>query len=222
MVDCTPEQVDWIGKRSEEHLTEMLPALEARLFSRHDAPGTVVNVELDAACYDGGFMGLGGYAKRRRRRLCSPTRNRSSAANGVRRRTSRRRSRRPSFLTNEGWPSRPPPTVVLPAKAGSISPPERADGRIAASAGLTPSLGQRTVVMDDHRLTTSSSLSSSQSRRLRRCVRRRASVAAAVSSTVIANCFSAEVGSPFCWISASETPAGSIDGRRERQLAAGR
>jgi hypothetical protein len=63
MVECTPEQVDWIGKRSEEHLTEMLPALEARLFSRHDAPGTVVNVELDAACYDGGFMGLGGYAK---------------------------------------------------------------------------------------------------------------------------------------------------------------
>lgn len=63
MVECTPEQVEWIGKRSEEHLTEMLPVLEARLFSRHDEPGTVVNVELDAACYDGGFMGLGGYAK---------------------------------------------------------------------------------------------------------------------------------------------------------------
>lgn len=63
MEACTPEQVEWIGKRSEEHLTEMLPALEARLFSRHDKPGTLVNVELDAACYDGGFMGLGGYAR---------------------------------------------------------------------------------------------------------------------------------------------------------------
>ena len=75
MVECTPEQVDWIGKRSEEHLTEMLPALEARLFSRHDAPGTVVNVELDAACYDGGFMGLGGYAKGDDADLRSPTRS---------------------------------------------------------------------------------------------------------------------------------------------------
>ena len=63
MLECTPEQVAWIGKRSEEHLTEMLPALEARLFSRHDGPGTLVNVELDAACYEGGFMGLGGYAR---------------------------------------------------------------------------------------------------------------------------------------------------------------
>jgi hypothetical protein len=63
MVACTPEQVAWIGKRSEEHLTEMLPALEARLFSRHDGPGTLVNVEFDAACYDGGFMGLGGYSR---------------------------------------------------------------------------------------------------------------------------------------------------------------
>jgi hypothetical protein len=63
MVECTPEQIAWIGKRSEEHLTEMLPALEARLFSRHDPAGTLINVELDAACYDGGFMGLGGYAK---------------------------------------------------------------------------------------------------------------------------------------------------------------
>jgi hypothetical protein len=63
MVACTPEQVAWIGERSKEHLTEMLPALEARLFSRHDGPGTQVNVELDAACYEGGFMGLGGFAR---------------------------------------------------------------------------------------------------------------------------------------------------------------
>jgi hypothetical protein len=63
MVACTPEQVAWIGERSKEHLTEMLPALEARLFSRHDAPGTLVNVEFDAACYEGGFMGLGGYSR---------------------------------------------------------------------------------------------------------------------------------------------------------------
>jgi hypothetical protein len=63
MVECTAEQINWIGKRSEEHLTEMLPALEARLFSRHDPAGTLINVELDAACYEGGFMGLGGYAK---------------------------------------------------------------------------------------------------------------------------------------------------------------
>lgn len=63
MVECTPEQVEWIGQRSEEYLTELLPVLEARLYSRHDEPGTVVNVELDAACYEGGFMGLGGYAR---------------------------------------------------------------------------------------------------------------------------------------------------------------
>lgn len=63
MVACTPEQVEWIGKRSQEHLTRMLPALEARLFSRRDPAGTLVNVEFDAACYEGGYMGLGGYAK---------------------------------------------------------------------------------------------------------------------------------------------------------------
>lgn len=63
MVACTPEQVAWIGKRSQEHLTEMVPALEARMFSRHDKPGTVLNIDLDAACYDNGFMGLGGFAR---------------------------------------------------------------------------------------------------------------------------------------------------------------
>lgn len=63
MVTCTPEQVEKIGARGVERLTTLLPALNARVLSRHDPDGTVVRVLLDAACYEGGIMGMGGYGR---------------------------------------------------------------------------------------------------------------------------------------------------------------
>lgn len=63
IVDCTSEQRDWIGKRGVEHLTTISPALAARVVSRKDPAGTVVAVDLDAACYEGGVMGLGGFGR---------------------------------------------------------------------------------------------------------------------------------------------------------------
>jgi hypothetical protein len=60
MVPCTPEQAAAIGARAVEHLTELEPVLRARIIARHTEPGSVVKVLLDAACYDGGIMALGG------------------------------------------------------------------------------------------------------------------------------------------------------------------
>ena len=63
MLPCTPAQRDWIGKRGVERLTTMSKALSARAVGRGDADGTVLKVELDAACYEGGFMGLAGLGR---------------------------------------------------------------------------------------------------------------------------------------------------------------
>jgi hypothetical protein len=63
MLPCTPEQRDWIGKRGVERLETMSLALHARSLGRGDPDGTVVKVELDAACYEGGFMGLAGLGR---------------------------------------------------------------------------------------------------------------------------------------------------------------
>ena len=63
MVTCTPEQVASIEERSVERTEAIVPALNARLVSRKDDAGTVVEVLLDAACYDGGIMGLGGFGR---------------------------------------------------------------------------------------------------------------------------------------------------------------
>jgi hypothetical protein len=41
----------------------MSTALAARSVGRGDPAGTEVKVELDAACYEGGFMGLAGLAR---------------------------------------------------------------------------------------------------------------------------------------------------------------
>ncbi len=63
MVACSPEQIEWIGAHGIEKLTAILPVLNARLMSRRDPPGTTVEVLLDAACYDGGIMGMAGYGR---------------------------------------------------------------------------------------------------------------------------------------------------------------
>jgi hypothetical protein len=63
MVPCTPEQRDWIGQRGIERLTTMSKALVARSVGRGDPDGKVLKVELDAACYEGGFMGLAGLGR---------------------------------------------------------------------------------------------------------------------------------------------------------------
>jgi hypothetical protein len=63
MIPCTEEQRDWIGKRGIERFTTMSKALGARAVGRGDADGTVLKVELDAACYEGGFMGLAGLGR---------------------------------------------------------------------------------------------------------------------------------------------------------------
>jgi hypothetical protein len=63
IVDCTAEQREWISKRGVEHLTTISPALAARVVSRKDPAGTVIAVDLDAACYEGGMMGLGGFGR---------------------------------------------------------------------------------------------------------------------------------------------------------------
>lgn len=63
MVTCTPDQHAAIGARSIERVTALLPALNARLISRKDPDGTTIEVLLDAACYEGGIMGLGGYGR---------------------------------------------------------------------------------------------------------------------------------------------------------------
>lgn len=63
MIACTPEQVAMIGARSLEHLTTLLPVLGARTIARHDPAGSRIAVLLDAACYEGGFMGLGAYGR---------------------------------------------------------------------------------------------------------------------------------------------------------------
>ncbi len=63
MVPCTLEQVSMIGARGMERLEELLPAIGARLVGRKAAAGESVQVLLDAACYQDGIMGLGGYGR---------------------------------------------------------------------------------------------------------------------------------------------------------------
>lgn len=63
MVACTEAQRAAIGARGIERLTTMSKALAARSVGRGDPPGTTLTVELDAACYEGGFMGLAGLAR---------------------------------------------------------------------------------------------------------------------------------------------------------------
>jgi hypothetical protein len=63
MVACTPEQAKMIGDRAGVHLKDWLPVVGARLVSRHSAPGSVVAVLLDAACFEGGIMALAGVGR---------------------------------------------------------------------------------------------------------------------------------------------------------------
>lgn len=63
MLACTPEQRGQIEARGIERLNEMSKALFARSLGRGDPAGTTVKVELDAACYEGGFMGLAGLGR---------------------------------------------------------------------------------------------------------------------------------------------------------------
>lgn len=63
MVDCTPEQAASIGARAAERLDELLPVLYARMRAKKTPEGSDIQILLDAACYEGGIMGLGGYGR---------------------------------------------------------------------------------------------------------------------------------------------------------------
>lgn len=63
MVPCTPEQAASIAARAAERLEELLPVLYARMLAKKLPEGSDVQVLLDAACYDGGIMGLAGYGR---------------------------------------------------------------------------------------------------------------------------------------------------------------
>jgi hypothetical protein len=63
MVTCTADQAASIGARAAERLEELLPVLYAHLLAKKLPQGTDMQVLLDAACYEGGIMGLGGYGR---------------------------------------------------------------------------------------------------------------------------------------------------------------
>lgn len=63
MVACTDVQLGELNARAEHHLTELTPVLLARVISRKDPSGTVLAINLDAACYDGGIVALAGYGQ---------------------------------------------------------------------------------------------------------------------------------------------------------------